>query len=140
MSTTTDKKAGIRGGQFLIQESSWEDIFIPEEITEEQQMMRDMTKDFISQEIDPRLEELDKDPMLGVEVLNKAGELGLLGLHIPTEFGGEGKDTTTFSYVTEVLGGAHGISVAIALVLVLSYTTVLTSNVPNIFQNWLLVS
>jgi alkylation response protein AidB-like acyl-CoA dehydrogenase len=113
MSTTTDKKAGIRGGQFLIQESSWEDIFIPEEITEEQQMMRDMTKDFISQEIDPRLEELDKDPMLGVEVLNKAGELGLLGLHIPTEFGGEGKDTTTFSYVTEVLGGAHGISVAI---------------------------
>jgi alkylation response protein AidB-like acyl-CoA dehydrogenase len=36
-----------------------------------------------------------------------------LGLHIPTEFGGEGKDTTTFSYVTEVLGGAHGISVAI---------------------------
>ncbi len=113
MSTTNDKKANLRGGEFLIKESSWEDVFIPEEVSEEQQMMRDMTREFITKEIDPRLEELDKDPMLGIEIIDKAGELGLLGLHIPTEFGGEGKDTTTFSYVTEVLGGAHGISVAI---------------------------
>jgi hypothetical protein len=113
MSTTTETKTALRGGEFLIKDSSWEDIYIPEEITEEQQMMRDMTKDFIQKEIDPRLEELDKDPMKGVEILDKAGELGLLGLHIPTEYGGEGKDLTTFSYVTEILGWGHGLSVAI---------------------------
>ncbi len=113
MSTLTDNKKLLQGGEFLIKESSWEETYIPEEITEEQKMMRDMTKDFINTEIEPNLEKFDHEPMLGVEVLNKAGELGLLGLHIPTEYGGEGKDLTTFSYVTEILGWGHGMSVAI---------------------------
>lgn len=113
MSTATETKAALRGGEFLIKDSTWEDIYIPEEITEEQKMMRDMTKDFIRTEIDPNLDKLDHDPMLGVDILNKAGELGLLGLHIPQEFGGEGKDLTTFSFVTEILGWGHGVSVAI---------------------------
>ncbi len=113
MSTLTDKKQVLKGAEFLVKESSWEDVYIPEQITEEQKMMRDMTKDFIATEIEPNLEKYEQDPMLGVEVLNKAGELGLLGLHIPTEYGGEGKDLTTFSYVTEVLGWGHGLSVAI---------------------------
>ncbi len=113
MSTATETKTALRGGEFLIKDSTWEDIYIPEEITEEQKMMRDMTKDFIRTEIDPNLDKLDHDPMLGIDVLNKAGELGLLGLHIPQEFGGEGKDLTTFSFVTEVLGWGHGVSVAI---------------------------
>jgi alkylation response protein AidB-like acyl-CoA dehydrogenase len=113
MSTKTEKSTLLKGGEFLVKESQWQDIYIPEEITEEQTMMRQMAKDFITKEIDPRLEELDKDPMLGVELLNKAGELGLLGLHIPEEYGGLGKDLTTFSFVTEILGWGHGISVAI---------------------------
>ena len=113
MSTATETKTALRGGEFLIKDSTWEDIYIPEEITEEQKMMRDMTKDFIRTEIDPNLDKLDHDPMLGIDVLNKAGELGLLGLHIPQEFGGEGKDLTTFSFVTEILGWGHGVSVAI---------------------------
>ena len=113
MSTLTDKKQVLKGAEFLIKESSWEDVYIPEQITEEQKMMRDMTKDFVTTEIEPHLEKYEHDPMLGVDVINKAGELGLLGLHIPTEYGGEGKDLTTFSYVTEVLGWGHGLSVAI---------------------------
>jgi len=113
MSTTTQKKATLKGGEFVIRESSWEEVYIPEQINEEQQMMRSMAKDFILKEIDPRLEELDKEPMKGVEILDKAAELGLLAIHIPEEYGGLGKDLTTHSYVTEIQGWGHGVSVAI---------------------------
>ncbi len=112
-STATNKTTALKGGEFLIKESQWQDVYIPEQITEEQTMLRQATKDFILKEVDPRLEELDKDPMKGPEVIDKAAELGLLGLHIPEEYGGSGQDLTTFSYVTEVLGWGHGISVAI---------------------------
>ncbi|HLP53150.1 MAG TPA: acyl-CoA dehydrogenase family protein [Chitinophagales bacterium] len=114
MSTTsTGAKTTLKGGEFIIKESQWQDVYIPEQIDEEQTAMREMTKDFIRKEIDPRLEELDKDPMKSVEIIDKAGELGLLGLHIPEEYGGLGKDLTSFSYVTEILGWGHGVSVAI---------------------------
>ncbi|HLP18779.1 MAG TPA: acyl-CoA dehydrogenase family protein, partial [Chitinophagales bacterium] len=114
MSTTsTGAKTTLKGGEFIIKESQWQDVYIPEQIDEEQTAMREMTKDFIRKEIDPRLEELDKDPMKGQEIIDKAGELGLLGLHIPEEYGGLGKDLTSFSYVTEILGWGHGVSVAI---------------------------
>ncbi len=113
MSATTQTKTTLKGGEFIIKESQWQDVYIPEQIDEEQTAMREMTKEFVRKEIDPRLEELDKDPMKGVELVNKAGELGLLGLHIPEEYGGLGKDLTSFSYVTEILGWGHGVSVAI---------------------------
>ncbi|MCS6933522.1 MAG: acyl-CoA dehydrogenase family protein [Chitinophagales bacterium] len=114
MSTITQSKTTpLKGGEFIIKESQWQDVFIPEEITEEQRMLREATKDFVTKEVDPRLEELDKDPMKGVEILDKAAALGLLGLHIPKEYGGEGQDLTTYSFVTEIIGWAHGISVAI---------------------------
>ncbi len=113
MSTTTQTKTTLKGGEFIIKESQWQDVYIPEQIDEEQTAMREMTKEFVRKEIDPRLEELDKDPMKGVELVNKAGELGLLGLHIPEEYGGLGKDLISFSYVTEILGWGHGVSVAI---------------------------
>ncbi|HRG88273.1 MAG TPA: acyl-CoA dehydrogenase family protein [Chitinophagales bacterium] len=111
--TSTGTKTTLKGGEFIIKESQWQDVYIPEQIDEEQTAMREMTKDFIRKEIDPRLEELDKEPMKSVEIIDKAGELGLLGLHIPEEYGGLGKDLTSFSYVTEILGWGHGVSVAI---------------------------
>lgn len=113
METATNSKTTLKGGEFLIKESQWQDVFIPEQINEEQTAMREMTKDFIRKEVDPNIEKLDKDPMLSAGVIDKAGELGLLGLHIPEEYGGLGKDLTTFSFVTEVLGWGHGVSVAI---------------------------
>ena len=113
MSTATTNKTTLKGGEFIIKESQWQDVYIPEQIDEEQTAMREMTKEFVRKEIDPRLEELDKDPLKGVELVNKAGDLGLLGLHIPEEYGGLGKDLTSFSYVTEILGWGHGVSVAI---------------------------
>ncbi|HEY0261432.1 MAG TPA: acyl-CoA dehydrogenase family protein [Chitinophagales bacterium] len=113
MSTTTSNKTSLKGGEFLIKDSSWEDTYIPEQISEDQQMMRDATKDFILNVVDPRMEELEHDPMKGAEIIDKAAEIGLTGLHIPEEYGGSGKDLTTFSYVTEILGWGGGVSVAI---------------------------
>src|SRR5689334_545980 len=104
MSTATTNKTNLKGGEFIIKESQWQDVYIPEQINEEQTAMREMTKDFIKKEIDAQLEKLEKDPMLSAGVIDKAGELGLLCIHIPEEYGGLGKDLTTHSFVTEVLG------------------------------------
>ena len=113
METTTGKKTTLKGGEFVIRESSWEDTFIPEQITEEQIMFRQTAKDFIKNEIDPVLERLEhQEEGLLVQKLDAAGELGLLGLAIPEEFGGSGLDFTTTSLVGEVLGGGHGFSVS----------------------------
>lgn len=113
MSTTTEKTTALKGGEFLIKETSWQDVYVPEQINEEQTMMRNIAKDYITKEVDPRLDELDKDPMKGVEMLDKAAELGLLSIHIPEEYGGLGKDLVTHSYITEIQGWGHGMSVAI---------------------------
>lgn len=107
-------KSTLKGGEFLVKDSTWEDIFIPEEINEEQQMMRDTAREFVKTEIDPNLDRLDAmEPGLAVEKLDKAGELGLLGLSIPEEFGGFGKDFNSVSFVTDIFGGAHGFSVSL---------------------------
>ncbi len=113
METSTTKATTLKGGEYLIKESQWQDVYIPEQINEEQTAMREMTKDFVRKEIDIPLEKLEKDPLLCAGVIEKAGELGLLSIHIPEEYGGLGKDLMTFSYVTEVLGWGHGVSVGI---------------------------
>ena len=107
-------KSILKGGEFLVKDSTWEDTYIPEEINEEQQMMRDTAKEFVKNEIDPCLDRLDAmEEGLAVSKLNTAGELGLLGLSIPEELGGFGKDFNTVSYVTDIMGGAHGFSVTL---------------------------
>jgi alkylation response protein AidB-like acyl-CoA dehydrogenase len=112
METTTNKKAVLRGGEFLVKETGWEDTYVPEQINEEQRAMREMARDFVIKEIDADLEAMEKDPMLGAKKIDKAGELGLLALSIPEEYEGFGKDTNTVSFVTEIIGGAHGYAVA----------------------------
>jgi hypothetical protein len=114
MSTTTENKTVLKGGEFLIKDSSWEETYIPEQITEEQQMMRDTARNFVTSEIDTCLDRLDAmEEGLLVKKLDTAGELGLLGLSIPEEYGGFGKDTNSVSYVTEIFGGGHGFSVTL---------------------------
>ncbi|MFN8276283.1 MAG: acyl-CoA dehydrogenase family protein [Chitinophagales bacterium] len=112
MEAKTATGTTLKGGEFLIKDTQWQDVYIPEQMTEEQQMMRNTAKDWVTKEIDPELDKLDHDPMLGAEKLDKAGELGLLGIAVPEQFGGLGMDLTGISYVTEVIGWAHGISVA----------------------------
>ena len=112
--TTTETKTAIKGGEFLIKETLAHEVFIPEEWNEEQKMIAQTCYDFIKQEIWPRLDEIDtqKDPTLMPKLMDKAGELGLLGTSVPTELGGFGMSFNTTMLVAEALGGSHSFAVA----------------------------
>src|SRR3954470_7519416 len=105
----------LKGGEFLIRETEAKDIFIPEEWNEEQLMIAQTCRDFLAQQVWPNLDRIDaQEEGLMVDLLNKAGELGLLGISVPEEFGGFGKDFTTSMLATEVLGAGHSFAVAIS--------------------------
>ena len=114
MSTITQTKTATKGGEFLIRETQANEIFIPEEWSEEQKMIAKTCLDFVKQEISPRLDEIDsmKDPKLMPSLLDKAGALGLLGTSVPESLGGFGMSFNTTMLVAEVLGGAHSFAVA----------------------------
>ncbi len=114
MSTTEKTQKAITGGEFIIRDTQAHEIFIPEEWTEEQLMIAQMCKDFLKTEIHPRLDEIDsmKDPNLMPSLVDKAGELGLLGLSVPENLGGMGVDFKTTMLATEALGAGHSFSVA----------------------------
>lgn len=114
MSTDTKTKA-LQGGEFLIRESNAQDIFIPEEFNEEQRMIAQSSLEFLEQHVWPHLDRIDAlEEGLMPSLLEKAGDLGLLGISIPEEYGGFGKDFLTGMLVTEITGAGHSFSVAIA--------------------------
>ena len=99
----------IRGGQFLVKETKAEDIFTPEDFSEEQKMMRDSVKEFVDREIWPHKERFEKkDYALTEEVMAKAGELGLLGISVPEEYGGLGMGFVTTMLTVDYISGATG--------------------------------
>ncbi len=112
--TATENKSSIKGGEFLIKEVEAHQIFIPEEFTEEQQMIAETCRDFLKTEVHPRLNEIDtaKSPELMSSLMTKAGELGLLGTAVPEEYGGFGMNFNTSMLVAEALGTGHSFSVA----------------------------
>jgi alkylation response protein AidB-like acyl-CoA dehydrogenase len=112
----SEKRAAIKGGEFLIRETLASEIFIPEEFNEEQKMIQQQCKDFLDKEILNRLNEIDsmKDPKLMPMLLDKAGALGLLGTSVPTEYGGFGMDFNTTMLVAEVIGAGHSVAVALS--------------------------
>ncbi|MDG2370537.1 MAG: acyl-CoA dehydrogenase family protein, partial [Flavobacteriales bacterium] len=109
-----ETKSAIKGGEFLVRETNCNDIFIPEEWSEEQKMIAQMCVDFLNTEVIPILDEIDstKDPKLMAGLMNKAGELGLLGLSVPENLGGLGVNFITSMLATEALGTGHSFSVA----------------------------
>jgi alkylation response protein AidB-like acyl-CoA dehydrogenase len=107
------EKTAIKGGEFLIRKTTASEIFIPEEWNEEQQMIAQMCDDFIAQEIVPHLDRIDKmEDGLMPSIVEKAGELGLLGLSVPEDLGGMGVDFKTSLLATERLGKGYSFSVA----------------------------
>ncbi|RYZ24739.1 MAG: acyl-CoA dehydrogenase, partial [Sphingobacteriales bacterium] len=115
MSTTTGNKTLLKGGEWLIRESAPADAFTPEEYNEEQQMVKDMCRSFLDTEVIPIVDRIDKlEPGLMPSLLVKSGEQGLLGISIPEEYGGLGKDFITATLVNEGLGGGYSFSVAMA--------------------------
>lgn len=113
METSTQQH--LKGGEFIIKSTDPQSVFIPEEFNEEHRMMADMAGDFLKQNVNPNLDRIDAmEPGLMPSIMDKAGELGLLGVAIPEEYGGFGKDFITSMLMTEVLGAGHSFSVAMA--------------------------
>lgn len=107
------KKSAIQGGEWLIRETDPNDIFIPEEWSEEHRMIARSAKDFLEAEIYPNLDRIDNmEEGLMASLMDKAGELGMLGLSIPEEYGGMGMDFKTSMLGAEVFGAGHSFSVA----------------------------
>lgn len=115
MSAATETKTILKGGEWLVKESSAFETFTPENFVEEQLMIRDMCDQFLDAEVYPILDRIDNlEPGLMKSLLTKAGEQGLLSVSFPEEFGGLGKDFITATLVNEYLGAGHSFSVAIA--------------------------
>ena len=110
-----ETKKVLLGGEFLIKESDPQSVFIPEEINEEQKMMVETAADFVANEIWPKLDAIDhQEPGLTVSLLEKAGELGLLGTSIPEEYNGLGGDFNTNTFLAMQLGTAYSFGVSFA--------------------------
>ncbi len=113
MEATTEKQI-LRGGQFLVKETKAEDVFTPEDFSEEQKMMRDSVKEFVDKEILPKKPEFEKkNYALTKQIMQKAGEMGLLGISVPEAYGGLGMGFVTTMLVCDYISGVTG-SVATA--------------------------
>ncbi len=105
----------LKGGEFLVRDSSPEEVFIPEDLTEEQLMIRQTVVDFLEQEVYPNTAKIEKqEDNIAVQLLKKTGDLGFLGAHMPPEYGGMALDTNTNSVISEAFGPAGSFIVAFA--------------------------
>lgn len=105
----------MKGAGWLIAAAQPSDTFIPEDFNEEQKMMMDMCLQFLRTEVDPLLDRIDAlEPGLMPSLIGKAGEMGLLGITIPEQYNGLGKEFSYGVLVAEGLGAGFSFSVAAA--------------------------
>lgn len=108
-----EEKKLITGGEFLVKETDPADVFIPEELDEEQRMIGETCKDFLETEVYPVVDRIDaQEEGLMRSLLEKSGELGLLGICIPEELEGFGQNFVTTMYSSEVMGAGYSYAVA----------------------------
>lgn len=114
-SAMLEEKTLIKGGEFLLEETPPEQVFIPEEFTEEHRMIAQTTEAFVKNELFPNVEEIEHQNFeLIIDLMRKAGELGLLSANIPEKYGGLGLDEMSGVLIMEKLAGvasyntAHG--------------------------------
>jgi len=109
----TELTATKRGGSFLIEESTPEEIFTPEDFSEEQRMIRDMTAQFVAEEVLPQVEKIEhKEWDVTVNLLKRCGELGLLGIEVPETYGGENLDKVSSLIVAEQMARVASFAVS----------------------------
>ncbi|MBL7777984.1 MAG: acyl-CoA dehydrogenase family protein [Chitinophagales bacterium] len=115
METTTQTNQVLKGGEFLVKESTAQTTFIREEISEEQQMFSQTAEDFISNKVFPNVQKIDKGAHdLVIQLMKESGELGLLGAAVPEEYGGMGTDLVTDTVINEEIGKGHSWAAAFA--------------------------
>src|SRR5436190_11488230 len=102
-----------RGGAFLIEHSAPEEIFTPEDFSEEQTMIRDMTEQFVEEEVLPQVERIEnKEWDVTVKLLRRCAELGLLGIEVPEQYGGENLDKVSAMIVAEQMARVASFAVS----------------------------
>src|SRR5699024_1734505 len=102
----------IKGGSFLIEDLTGEDVITPEDFSDEHKMIASTTEGFIEDEVVPLIDKLENHEFEhSVELLKKAGELGLLSADVPEEYGGLGLDKISSSLITEKFARAGGFSI-----------------------------
>ena len=110
----TKNKTKLKGGEFILKESLSDEIFTPEDFSEEQLMMRETIIDFMDREIWPdKMKYEEKNYDLTVEAMKKIGELGLLGVSLEEKYGGMGMDFVSTMLAVDYVSGVSG-SVATA--------------------------
>lgn len=108
----SDTKELIRGGSFLINAGSADDLFTLEEITNEQKLMAHTTEEFIRNEVRPHMEELEHQNFeLSVKLLKQAGDLGLLAADVPEKYDGLSLDKVSSALLTEKFSLARGFAI-----------------------------
>ena len=105
----TTEKNQLSGGSFIIENDTTRQIFTPEDFSEEQLMMKAAVKEFIDREVWPHKERFEKkDYELTKTLMEKAGELGFLGISVPEEYGGLGMGFVSAMLVCDYISGATG--------------------------------
>jgi alkylation response protein AidB-like acyl-CoA dehydrogenase len=111
---TTAHDEFVAGGSFLIRDAPTQEIFTPEDLSEEQRMMRKLTQEFIEAEIKPKADRIEhQDWDLTLMLIRKAGELGLLSVDIPTKYGGLGLDLITSTVIAEQMAEAGSFAISL---------------------------
>lgn len=109
MSSDIKEMEITRGGEFLVKETSCEDVFTLEDLSEEQRMMRDSTIEFVDRELWAHWERFEKKDYAFTEAcMKKAGELGLLSIAVPESYGGMGMGFVSTMLVCDYISGASG--------------------------------
>src|SRR3970040_544706 len=98
---TTTAKA-VKGGSFLLEDRAPEEVFTPEDFTDEQRQIGQMTEEFMTNEVLPQGEKIEHgDKKLLIELMHKAAELGLMGADVPEAYGGAGLDKVSSTVIAE---------------------------------------
>jgi alkylation response protein AidB-like acyl-CoA dehydrogenase len=112
MAAVSEKKDFVLGGSFLIEERTTEEVFTPEDFTEEQRMIGDTTREFVDNEVRPNIPALEGHAWeLARDLIKQAGDLGLLGVNVPEELGGLALDQVSGTIVAETVGRAAAFGV-----------------------------
>src|SRR6201993_191760 len=102
MATTAVPKTKISGGSFLLETRSPEEVFTPEDFSEQHQLIGQTAEEFAVNEIVPNIEKIEhKDFSVTRDLLRKAGELGLSSVEIPESYGGLEMDKVTAAVIAD---------------------------------------
>ena len=105
VSSSNDSRPHVRGGSWILEETKASDVFTPDKLSDEHRLMAQTTKQFVDSEVLPVMDRLEqKDWQLARSLLKRAGELGLLGVAVPEEYGGLDLDKASALAVGEQIG------------------------------------